>query len=195
MSNLLKEVNEKRLIRNVFTNDDMNLPMDDFLMKSYNVCTPNKYGDLFSKKVIHDSKNIIKELSPTLDRGDCHIKYQTYFECKVSFRNKSGKYSITNIRNWQKFDYFILCFVDTFDNFKSHFYCVSKETITGNPCINLNAMNNTNEINLKNTYVGMRTNINEIDLDWLFKSKSELKGTTYKHLQNFIKQKYKSLNK
>ena len=193
MSKLLKEVNEKRLTQNVFTDDDMNLPIGEFLMKSYSVCTPNKYGDLFPKKIILDSKGKLKELPSSLDRGDCHINFKKYFEGKISFRNKSGKYSITNIRDWQDFDYFVLCFVDTHDDFKPYFYCVPKKTITDNPRISLNGMNNTNKINRSNTYVATRTNINEIDLSWLFKKDSVLKGTSYKHLQDFIKLTYNNL--
>jgi hypothetical protein len=193
MSKLLEKANKKLLVRNMFTEDDMDLPMGKFLMKSYTQCTPNKYGDLFSKKVIYDSKNILKGLSASLNRGDCHMGFEKYFECKVSYLNKSGKYSITNIRNWQDFDYFILCFVDTGDNFKPYFYCVPKETITNNPCITLTGMNNTSDINSKNTYVGTRTSVNNVDLNWLFKNSSTLKGTSYKHLEDFIKKSRKNL--
>lgn len=193
MSKLLKQVNKKRLTQNVFTENDMESPMKVFLMKSYNQCTPNKYGDLFPKKVVYDSNGMLKELSSTLDKGDCHINFKKYYECKISFRNKSGKYSITNIRDWQEFNYFILCFVDSDNDFKPYFYCVPKETITDNQGINLTGMNNTEEINRMNTYVGKRTSINSMDLDWLFKEKSVLKGTSYKHLQDYIKKSYKTL--
>lgn len=188
MSKLLKSANKQALVRNVFTDDDMELPMGRFLMKSFASCTPNKYGDLFAKKVVHDSKNILKELSSSLDRGDCHADYTKFFECKISYRNRSGKYSITNIRDWQNFDYFILCFVDITDDFKSQFFCIPKETITNNPGITLTAMNNTSDINSKNTYVGTRTSINNVDINWLFKNKNVLEGTSYKHVQKFIQQ-------
>jgi hypothetical protein len=191
MSKLLKAANKHALVRNVFTDDDMDLPMGKFLMKSYTTCTPNKYGDLFAKKVIHDSKNILKELSATLDRGDCHVDYDKFFECKISFRNISGKYSITNIRNWQNFDYFILCFVDVQNDFKPQFFCIPKETITNNPAITLTGMNNTTEINSKNLYVGTRTTISDVDINWLFKNNNVLEGTSYKHVQKFINQSRK----
>lgn len=193
MSKLLDEVNKQRLTKNVFTDEDMNLKIKDFLMKSYQICTPSKYGDLFPKKVILDAKGKLKELPSSLERGDCHINYKKFFEAKISYRNKSGKYSITNIRNWQDFDYFILCFVDSDDNFKPYFYCVPKTTITNNPRINLTGMNNTAKTNSKNKYVGTRTSVNPVDLNWLFKNDSVLKGTSYKNLQDFIKLTYNNL--
>jgi hypothetical protein len=136
---------------------------------------------------------MLKEISPTLDKGDGHINFKKFYECKISFRNISGKYSITNIRDWQGFDYFILCFVDTDDNFKSYFYCVPKEVITNNQSLKLTGMNNTEEINRMNKYVGKRTSIDNFDINWLFKDKSVLKGTSYKHLQDYIQKSYKSL--
>jgi hypothetical protein len=107
--------------------------------------------------------------------------------------SKTGKYNLTNLRDWQKLNYFILCFVDTQDNFKPHFYCIPQTTMFDNPCISLTAMNNTASANRYNKNVGTRTTVNAEDLNWLFKKDNVLKGTSYKHLTSFIKSQYTKL--
>jgi hypothetical protein len=184
MSKTETDLNKFKKRRNVITEKTLGLPIVDFLKYCYQNCTPSKYGQIFPKKVVKDSNNKITELSPTLDRGDIHINYKVFLEGKISFMNMNGKYSITNIRGWQKLDYFLLCFVD--DNIQPHFYCVPKKTITDNPHITLTPMNNSASRNIHNTYVGMRTSINQDDLNWLFKKNNVLKGTSYKHLLSFI---------
>ena len=186
-SKLLNKSIKSKTLRNKITAKTFDLPMEDFLMEIYNNCTPNKYGQVIPKKIVHDLSSKIRELSPLLDRGDLHINYKIYFEAKISFRNMNGKYSITNIRSWQKLDYYILCFIDTEDNFTPYFFCVPPKAIVENPAIRLNGMNNSSKINAQNTYVGKRTAIAQDDIFWLFKKHSVLKGTTYKHLLSFIK--------
>jgi hypothetical protein len=185
MSKLLKEANEREAKKNVLTIKDYNLPFEEFVIKCRINCDHSKYGAAFPKKILHDDKRM-KEISPTLDKGDCHINYKKYFETKISYASKKGRYSINNIRAWQKFDYFVFCFVDTNDNYKPHFYCLPKKVITENPCIHLTGMNNNAEINSKNKYVGMKATIKHDDLEWLFEEHNVLKGTEYKHLQSFI---------
>jgi hypothetical protein len=193
MSKLLNKVKKVSESRNVISLKTYDLPMEEFLMEIYNNCTPNMYGDLFPKKILHDMNGKIANISPKLNRGDIHINYRLYFEGKISYRGKNGKYNLTNLRGWQDLDHFILCFVDTQNKFTPHFYCVPMETIFDNPCISLTAMNNTASANKDNKNVGMRTTINSEDLNWLFKSSSVLKGTTYKHLKSFINSQYTKL--
>ena len=185
-----KEIKKIRSTRNKITDKTLNLPIEEFLQKCYQDCTPGKYGQVFPKKIINDNNQKIKDVPPTLDRGDLHINYKQFFEAKISFKNKNGKYSITNIRPWQRLNYFILGFVDTDNNCKSSFYCIPKNILTDNPQIHLTGMNNSKSINSYNTYVGMRTSINEYDLSWLFKEHNVLKGTAYKHLTSFINSLY-----
>ena len=185
-----KEIKKIRSTRNKITEKTLNLPIEEFLQKCYQDCTPGKYGQVFPKKIINDNHQKIKDVPSTLDRGDLHINYKQFFEAKISFKNKNGKYSITNIRPWQKLNYFILCFVDADNNCKPSFYCIPKNILTDNPQIHLTGMNNSKSINSYNTYVGMRTSINEYDLSWLFKEHNVLKGTTYKHLTSFINSLY-----
>lgn len=185
-----KKAQEK--INNIFKEKDFLLPIQEFLMKSYETCTPNKYGYLFPKKIFKDCMGKINEMSPLLDRGDLHIRRELFFEAKISYRGLTGKYNIVNIRPWQKLDYYVLCFVDTQDNFKPRFYCVPKDAVTDNSKINLNGMNNTKEINKHNKYVGMRTTIDSLDIEWVFKEHNLLKSTSYKSLMSFINLKFKN---
>ena len=185
---LLAKSNQRKKVQNNISSKDMNLPMEDFLLKCYEVCTPNKYGALFPKKIILDNHGIVQDMSSTLGRGDCHINYDWYYECKISYRNQNGKYSITNIRPWQNFNFFILCFVDIENGFKARFYVIPKEIITDNDRIQLTGMNNDKKINSKNKFVGMRASIEPFDLQWLFKKSNQLRGTSYKNLQAFLKQ-------
>lgn len=187
MSKSENELKKFRKKRNVITEKTLNLPIVEFLEYCYKNCTPSKYGQVVPKKIVVDSKHKIVELSPTLDRGDLHINYKLFLENKISIMNMNGKYSITNIRGWQKLDYFLLCFVDNRNNvLVPHFYCVPKKTITNNPHITLTPMNNSSSRNLHNTYVGMRTSVSHDDLNWLFKKDNVLNGTSYKHLLSFI---------
>lgn len=188
--NEVKKVNEKRNITSIKT---YHLPMEKFLMEIYINCAPCTYGSLFPKKILHDLHGKIVSVSPTSDRGDLRMNYKIYYETKISYRGKSGKYNLTNLRDWQKLDYFIFCFVDTQDNFTPHFYCVPVDTIFDNPCITLTAMNNTSTSNKNNERVGKRTTINPDDLNWLFKKDNKLKGTTYKHLTSFINRQFTKL--
>lgn len=177
---------------NEFKEKYLLLPVQEFLMKSYEICTPNKYGQLFPKKILKDCGSMIGEMSPLLDRGDLHIRREIFFEAKISYKGLKGKYNIVNIRPWQKLDYYILCFVDIEDNFNPKFYCVPHDAIINNSKINLNGMNNTKEINKHNTYVGMRTTIDSLDIEWVFKEHNLLKTTSYKSLLSFIKSKSKN---
>ncbi len=109
---LLKEVKLKQKKRNIITENDYQLKMSDFILKIYYVCTPSVYGAVFPEKIQHDAGPYIKRVSMKLDRGDLHINYKKFFEVKISYLNQNDKYSITNIRDWQDLDYFILCFVN-----------------------------------------------------------------------------------
>jgi len=183
--NYLKVALERRSVLNEISAQDYDMDMDKFICHISNVCQPTKYGNVFPKKVCHDSKNVMVEVPAQMDRGDCRIGKNKYAELKISFINKGGeKYSIRNIRGWQNFDYYILCFVD--EKFKARYYCVNKEVITNNGAIKLGYMNGTAESNRNNDKVGLATTVKHIDLNWLFKNHNLLSGTSYKHLLKFI---------
>lgn len=182
---LLSRVKKKQKIRNILTEKDYKMCMEDFIMRIYEICTPNKYGESFPDKLVIDMGPKLKKMPRSMDRGDLHVNYKCFMEVKISYIDLKGSYSITNIRDWQLLDYFILCFVD--GGFNPSFYCVPKKLITDNHNIKLTGMNNSKNINLSNKYVGKRTTINSENIKWLFKTKNVLGGTKYKHLSIFIK--------
>lgn len=182
---LLSRVKKKQKVRNILTEKDYKMCMEDFIMRIYEICTPNKYGDSFPEKLVFDVGPMLKKMPRALDRGDLHVNYKCFMEAKISYIDLKGSYSITNIRDWQLLDYFILCFVD--GGFRASFYCVPKKLITDNNNIKLTGMNNSKKINSSNMYVGKRTTIKSGDINWLFKTDNILGGTTYKHLFTFLK--------
>jgi len=190
MSKLQNEVKKIRSTRNKVTEKTFELPITEFLLECYKNCTPSKYGEVFPKKIVIDTNNKVREISSTLDRGDIHINYKVFFEAKISYTNKNGKYSITNIRPWQELNYYILCFVNLEGDCKPEFYCVPNKVVVDNPNIHLTGMNNSSKINSHNTYVGMRVSISQPQISWLFKKHNVLGGTTYKHLTHFINLTY-----
>jgi hypothetical protein len=191
MKTRLTKVKAVKRTRNVFTEEMFDLPIKDFLMECYDRCSPSKYGLIFPKKLKRDLRDGISILPNKIERGDLHVRYKTFFEVKISFRNHNGKFSITHIRSWQKFDYYIICFVDTEKDFSPKFYCVPKDVVTNNPKLSLSAMNNTQRINRYNSYVDWRTSFNCDDVEWIFEKENVLSGTKYTNLIKFIK----SLNK
>ena len=181
---LLKEAIKKRETKNILTDMDFDLPIEDFILRIYINCDPAKYGEAFqsylNKKFFSKFKNVPK----VFERADLHINCETYFEVKISYLNKNGGYSITYTREWQRFDYFILCFID--GDFNSSFYCVPKKYLLRNEDLTFTAMNGTKKGNSKNNQVPKRTLIKLKDTDSFIKENSILKGTTYNDLQNFI---------
>ena len=177
---------ERKSISNNVDGSDYDLPMDEFICGISYKCTPNVYGSLFPKKVCYDSDNGMVEVSPALELGDCRIGRTKYAELKISFISKQGTYSIRNIRGWQKFDYFILCFVNSNDDFKAKYYCVMKEVITNNQSLKLSYQNGTKSSNMNNDKVGMSVSIKQEDVNFYFKEHNLLEGTSYRHVLKFI---------
>lgn len=166
--------------------EELRLPMDEFIVraKSY---IPATYGKMVAKKICHDSKNKMMGISVSMERGDATISSRLYYEVKVSYLNKCGRFGIKNIRPWQLFDYFIMCLVDTTNNgFKTFYYCVPKHVLIDNPVLSLCGQNNTKVSNELNGRVGMSTTFDLNDHSWLFKEESVLKGTTYNDLMEYI---------
>jgi hypothetical protein len=194
MNEYLNMAKSRMKILNKLSEGEMYLPISEFIPCIFYKCNPNMYGIMFAKKVILESNGFLTETSQSEDNGDCSFNHsetglKTHGEFKISFRNKSGNYRLTNIRTHQGFEYFIICFVDTHDNFKPKFYVVPKEHVTSKGFLTLTAMNGTSDANLYNKVVPMSTNIKYDDADWYFSRGNILSGTTYKHLMNFLKTK------
>lgn len=142
---------------------------------------PARYGPLIQNKVIRDLNAI--GVKSDQERGDFR-KNKTYFEFKSSFLSKGHLYSITNIRDWHKFDYYVLCFINVQNNFTPNFYVIKKDDVKK---LKLRGMNGTAESNEVNTNVGMRVtlDINSKDFE-LFESMNLLKDKSFESLNEFI---------
>lgn len=191
MNQFLKRAVDVRDTRNTIHPADYDLDIEDFIPHIYSECTPNTYGKVFAKKVIIDSGDVLTETKNNSDIGDCEYydyvkKKKVYSEIKISYRNKQGNYRITNIRDFQNFDYFIICLVDTYNGFKPKFYMVPKNHITKSGFLTLTAMNNTKSSNSENKNVATSTTINEVNASWFLGKENILGGTSYKHLMKFF---------
>ena len=158
MNNLLLEVEQYEYVKNAYDRIK-NLPspkMSDKLDKFICDCVgllPAKYGPLIENKIIHELK--AKKVKSDKEKGDFR-KDKTFFEFKCSFLSKGKSYSITNIRDWHNFNYYVLCFIDVKNNFTPNFYVINKKDILN---FSLRGMNGTVDSNTKNTNVGMRVTI------------------------------------
>jgi hypothetical protein len=167
-------------------NDLKNLSINDFIISCHNEI-PAKYGKTMVKKIVHDSNNKLQEIPDSSNRGDCKDFRGFYYEIKTSYLNKSGRFSIRNIRNWQDFNYFILCLVDIKDDdYRPHFYCLTKNDFINHPSLTFTEQNNTRESNVDNKNVGLSTTFLAGDHSYLFKKRNLLNGTTYSDLMLFF---------
>jgi hypothetical protein len=142
---------------------------------------PATYGPKIQNKIIRELKAIV--VSSDKERGDFR-KNITFFEVKCSFLSKGVSYSITNIRNWHNFDYYVLCFIDVTNNFTPNFYVIKKDDINN---FKLRGMNGTVESNTVNQNVGMRVaiQIDSPDME-LLKSLNLLKDNSFESLYKFV---------
>jgi hypothetical protein len=164
-----------------------NLPnpnMKDHLNKFICDCVgllPAKYGPMIQNKIIKEL-GVIKVKSES-ERGDFR-KNKTFFEFKCSFLSKGKSYSITNIRNWHNFNFYVLCFIDVSDNFTPRFYVIDKGDITK---FKLRGMNGTYESNTKNENVGMRVTIQKNSEEMnLIDSMNKLEDNSFSSLYDFV---------
>lgn len=188
MDELLKRVNEKRETINQITEEDYKLNMKTFMMKNWDVCQPNTYGNHPIKKIERDSNRMMMEIISGMDIGDAHINMKEFYEIKTSYMGKTGNYTIKNIKNYQNIDYFILILVNK--NWRVKCFCVPKDTICDNPVIKLSYQGQTKDRNIQNPNPLYSTTIKDSEVDWLFGKKNVLDGDTYEDLLKYIKKTY-----
>jgi hypothetical protein len=170
----------------------VNLPFDEFIVK---ICddfiSPNEYGTWVCNKIIHDSKGKLNGVNQSEEMGDCTIRRSIYYESKVSILHQSGNFGIRNIRPWQNYDYFLLCFVDTSEKkYRTYFYIVPKDVVINSPFLVFTDMNNSKDSNKGNDRVAVATTFNSFEHTRLFGKHSILKGTSYTQLMKYIDKEY-----
>jgi len=171
---------------------DFNLPMSIFVTEYYRR-NPQAYGHGIVNKIIFDTQGLLK--SCPSEYGDAFSTSnnkkgtaELFYEGKSSFSSKKGTFRITHIRDFQDFDYFIICFVDRQDKFKEYYYILPKDYICKNPDVfKLGNMNNSKKENQNNVNVDKCVTIKKEVVFEKFGENNLLYGTDYKDLMSCIK--------
>ena len=84
---------------------------------------------------------------------------------------------------WQKFHYYLFCFIDCENDFIPEFYVLDKYVLNS---VKMTPMNGTKESNSDNTNIELRATVKKNgEIHKLFMKKNKLSGTTFKDLKNF----------
>lgn len=170
-----KESKEKKI-------DDNN----QFLGMCYYEKAPSEYGKLIQKR--YEKYFGLKKVSEKNERGDSMFSTtnnnEIWFEIKASFLGINNCFSIRHIRPWQKFDYYLMCFIHPC-NCEPEFYVVTCNDLINN--FNLSYMNGTKKSNENNDKVsyGINININSSKYE-LLKMLNKCEGNTGLHVFEFL---------
>jgi hypothetical protein len=161
------------------------LSIKDFICECYIKLNPCSYGNRVAEKIRTELN--VDSVNQRDGRGDISCN-NIFYEQKVSYlSNVNNSWSLTHLRPWQKFNYYIFCLVDCEDSFEPNFYVIDKVGINR---FNLSAMNGTASSNHNNSNIELRTNIAKgSEAHRTLKKMNLLKDTTYNSLENFIKSK------
>jgi hypothetical protein len=142
---------------------------------------PCSYGGKIQAKLIKELG--ILSISASLDRGDAFFG-KFFAEMKCTFLDKKNSYHLTHLRQWQNFDFYILCFIDCENDFIPEFFVLNKKVLDK---IKTTAMNGTKESNLNNDKVSLRATVKKNgEVHKMFKKKNKLSGTSFSDLKKFI---------
>ena len=129
---------------------NMMLGFIDYICDCYCKLNPCSYGKMVENK-IKDMINV-DNVRPKDNMGD--FRYlEKYGEIKVTYLSSEMTYCITHIRNWQKFDYYLLCMIDCVEDFHPNFYLIPKYVIDK---LSLTPMNGTKDSNMDNKNIEYR---------------------------------------
>jgi hypothetical protein len=160
---------------------DVNQNLIDYICECYVKLNPCSYGKRLQNYICNLLKLTI--IKATLNTGDFKFK-DTFGEFKVTFLGQNGEYTITHIRQWQKFKYYLIMFIDCENDFTPEFYFVPKNVMNK---FKLGNMVGTKEANEDNHNVDLRVNVKKGSLEHKLLAKQNLlKGTSIDHLINYI---------
>jgi hypothetical protein len=166
---------------------DYKVNLYEFICQCYIKLNPNSYGTYMEDAIL----NLLRanKMKPSDELGDISIAGK-YFEIKTSYLGQSGDtYSITHIRQWQDFNYYLLCFIDCDNDFTPHFYVLNKNVMG---MMKLNYMNGTPNSNMDNHKIELRATIKVGALNHKVIVKHNiLKDTTFDSLCEFINEQRK----
>lgn len=133
---LLIEAKTKRDSVSKLSEGEFNTSIDDFVLLNYiRSQDQSRRGNNFQSKILLDLKNYMKKISCKEDAGDAvmylpYNKKSKYLEVKTTYANEKNDFGVKNIRLYQeKVDYYIIAVVDTFNDFKTHFFCVTTKDL------------------------------------------------------------------
>lgn len=160
---------------------DINQNLIDYLLDCYTILNPCSYGARIQKYVCRFLN--LMTISPRLNVGDFKFK-DTFGEFKVTYLSQGLDYNITNIRQWQKFKYYLIVFIDCENDFTPEFYFIPKNIINK---LRLSNMDGTKEANEDNHNVGLRTTIKKGSKEHKLLDKHNLlNGTSIDNIQEYM---------
>jgi hypothetical protein len=111
--------------------------------------------------------------------------FKRNYEIKFSYLGKNNCYTVRNVRDYHDFDYYILAFVDTYDNFKINYYCIKMSSVN---IFNLSPMNGTHNSNKNNENInyGFTIKYGSYDHRYTLKEINLLDGTSFNDLLKFM---------
>jgi hypothetical protein len=165
---------------------DTSLSLDDFICSSYVKSPPCSYGANIAER-LRTELNLtldVERVSASLNLGDYKI-LSKYFEVKVSFlSSRNNSYNITHIRQWQRFNYYLICFIDCENDFTPNYYVIDKHIINK---FRLTPMNGTPLSNSGNFNIEMRTTVkNNSEQIRILKNSNLLRDTSLQSLKSFL---------
>lgn len=180
MSNFLDLASEKFYLNKGVTWD---LSLEDFICECYLKLNPCSYGNRVAEKIRRNLYGY--KVDARLGQGDMFLN-GAYYEQKVSYlSNVNYSWSLTHLRPWQKFGYYILCLVDCEDDFNPNFFVIDKMAINK---LKLSAMNGTSEANHNNSNIELRTNVMKDSTSHRILEKMNLlEDNSFEALQKFVK--------
>ena len=175
------------------------LPLQDFICDAYVRFSPNVYGNHICEKIRMDLKRRFAEESEVdwydksrtysfakvkanEERGDVQHN-EIYYEVKVSFLNVNDLYCLRHLRIWQPFHNYLLCLIDSTDNFKPHFFVIDSGNIVN---FNLGYMNGTRSANSKNEKSEMATTIDKYTFKYELPRYNKLNEDTFDGLYEYM---------
>jgi len=160
---------------------DINQDIIDYICECYLKLNPCSYGARIQNFIC--GLLGLKIISAKLNSGDFKYK-DTYGEFKVTYLDQDKGYHITHIRQWQKFKYYLIMFIDCENDFTPEFYFLPKNIFNR---FKLGNMVGTKETNEDNQNVDLRLNVKKGSAEHKALLKySLLKGTTLDNLNEYI---------
>ena len=156
------------------------LSLTDFVADCYCRLKPCSYGARIQSKIILDLG--VTSIHASLNMGDVVLGSKSG-EIKVSFLDKKYSYNLTHLRMWQKFQYYLFCFIDCENDFTPEFYVLDKYVLNS---VKMTPMNGTKESNSNNNNIELRSTVKKNGKTHkLFKKYNKLSGTSFSDLKKF----------